>query len=237
MTGIFTYVPRLLDGAVITLQLTASAAVLGLVMAVLSGLGRLSTRAPVRWIAGTYIEVFRGTSVLVQIFWIFFALPLIGIALGPPWERWLELSPFVAGTLALGLNIGAYGGEVVRGAVQSVDKGQTEAAIALNMSPSLRMRRVIFPQAVVAMLPPFGNLLIELMKGTALVAAITLADMMFIAQQLRGLQPRQSPQIFVTALLMYFILAYALTLGMRFLERRASRGLETGHQRVTMRAG
>lgn len=236
MTGIFTFVPRLLDGAVVTLQLTFAAGILGLFMAVISGLGRLSTRRPVRWVAGTYIEMFRGTSVLVQIFWMFFALPSIGFALGPPWDRWFSLTPFVAGTLALGLNIGSYGGEVVRGAVQSVDKGQIEAAIALNMSPTLRMRRIVFPQALVAMLPPFGNLLIELMKGTALVAAITLADMMFIAQQLRGSTLQTTP-IFLTTLVIYFIIAYALTLGMRFLERRAGRGLETGRQRVTMRAG
>lgn len=236
MAGIFTFVPRLLDGAVVTLQLTLAAGILGLFMAVISGLGRLSTRRPVRWVAGTYIEVFRGTSVLVQIFWLFYALPVIGIGLGPPWDQWFSLTPFVAGTLALGLNIGSYGGEVVRGAVQSVDKGQTEAAIALNMSPTSRMRRIIFPQAVVAMLPPFGNLLIELMKGTALVAAITLADMMFIAQQLRGSTLRTTP-IFVTTLVIYFVIAYGLTIGMRFLERRAGRGLDTGRQRVTMRAG
>lgn len=236
LTQIPVFLPRLLEGAVVTLQLTFFAALLGLFMAVISGLGRLSTRPPVRWVAGTYIEVFRGTSVLVQIFWFFFALPVVGFALGPPWDRWLSLSPLVAGTLALGLNIGSYGGEVVRGAVQSVDRGQVEAAIALNMTRTQRMRRIVFPQALVAMLPPFGNLLIELMKGTALVATIGLGDMLFISQQIRA-RTGETTLVFLMSLVLYFIIAYALTLGIRFLERRAGRGLDTGRQRVVMRAG
>ena len=100
-----------------------------------------------------YVEIFRGTSILVQLFWIFFVLPL------PPFN--LEISPFVAGVLALGLNVGAYGAEVVRGAIQSISRGQIEAAIALNMSRGLMMRRVILPQALVRIVPPFGNLLIS----------------------------------------------------------------------------
>lgn len=216
--------PRLLWGLLITVQLLAGAVALGLVMAVLSGLGRLSSRRAVRVVAGTYIEVFRGTSVLIQLFWIFFALPQIGFALGPPWDRLLDFEPLTAGIVALGLNIGAYAGEVVRGAVQAVPKGQHEAAVALNMSPTHRMRRVIFPQALVRMIPPFGNNVIEVLKGTALVSLIGLGDLTFIAQQIR-FRTGETALIFGTILVMYFVLAYALTTGMRWLERRTARAM------------
>lgn len=230
MDLIIQSMPRLLQATVITLQLLAGAVVLGLVMAVLAGLGRLSRRRPIRMIAGTYIEVFRGTSVLIQLFWIFFALPQIGFALGPPWDRLLNLDPLTAGIAALGLNIGAYAGEVVRGAVQAVPKGQYEAAIALNMTPTHRMRRVIFPQALVRMIPPFCNNLIEVLKGTALVSLIALNDLTFVAQQIRSLTG-ESALIFGTILAMYFAMAYLMTIGMRWLERRTARAMGLGRQR------
>jgi polar amino acid transport system permease protein len=236
LTQISVFLPRLLEGAWITVQVTAFAAVLGLVMAMISGLGRLSERRVVRGVAGTYIEIFRGTSVLVQLFWFVFALPLVGFALGRPWSRWLDLNLLTAAVLALGLNIGSYGGEVVRGAVQAVDKGQTEAAIALNLTPTHRIRRIIFPQALVAMLPPFGNLLIELLKGSALVSVIALSDLLFVAQQIRA-RTGETTLVFSLVLVIYFVIAYTVTLGMRRLERRAATGLETGRQRTLMRAG
>ncbi len=203
--------PILLRGVGLTVQLTLVSAALSLVIAIVAGLGRTSHIAPIRWIAGVYVEVFRGTSVLVQLFWFFFALPLFGIT----------LSAFVAGVLALSLNIGAYGAEVVRGAIRSVPVGQIEASIALNMPPALRMRRVVFPQAFVLMLPPFGNLIIELLKATALVSLITLPDVTFrgvTLQQTTG----QTVEIFTWLLVIYFALAYPLTLFVRWIERRAS---------------
>lgn len=203
--------PILLRGVGLTVQLTLVSAALSLVIAILAGLGRASHIAPIRWIAGVYVEVFRGTSVLVQLFWFFFALPLFGIT----------LSAFVAGVLALSLNIGAYGAEVVRGAIRSVPVGQIEAGIALNMPPNMRMRRVVFPQAFVLMLPPFGNLIIELLKATALVSLITLPDVTFrgvTLQQTTG----QTVEIFTWLLVIYFALAYPLTLFVRWIERRAS---------------
>lgn len=219
--------PRLLQAAQVTLQLLAGAVALGFVMAVLSGLGRLSRRRAVRAVAGTYIEVFRGTSVLIQLFWFYYALPHLGFALGGPWARWFSLGEVTAGIVALGLNIGAYGGEVVRGAIQAVPKGQTEAAIALNMSPTHRMRRVIFPQALVRMIPPFGNNIIEVLKGTALVSLIALADLTFTAQQIR-FRTGETELIFGTILVMYFVLAYVVTIGMRWLERRTARSVGLG---------
>lgn len=210
LSRIFDYLPTLLQGALVTLEVTAGAAVIGLVMALASGLMARSPTRAVRWIARVYVEFFRGTSALVQLFWLFFALPLVG------WE----LNPMFAGMLALGLNIGAYGSEVVRGAVAAVPPGQYEAAIALSLSPAQRMRRVILPQAFVGMIPPFGNLLIELLKGSALVSLITINDLTFNAQALR-LLTGNTLLVFTMVLVLYFLMSYLITLGMRFLERRA----------------
>jgi polar amino acid transport system permease protein len=214
------YLGPLLHGVRITAEVAVCAIAVSLVVALIVGLGRLSTRRPVRWLSGIYIEFFRGTSVLVQLFWIYFALPAFGVS----------LTAFTAGVVALGLNVGAYGGELVRGAVQAVPRGQVEAAIALNMSRTLRMRRVVLPQAVVALLPPMGNLMIELLKGTSLVGLITLNELTFQAQVLRS-RTGDTVTIFVLVLIMYFLMSAVITVGVRLLERRVSRGLDIGRQR------
>jgi polar amino acid transport system permease protein len=133
----------------------------------------------------------------------------------------------LAGILALGLNIGSYGSEVVRGAVQAVPQAQYEATVALNMTSYRRMRSVVLPQAVVSMLPPFGNLLIELLKGTSLVSLITIQDLTFRGQILRA-STGETATIFLMVLVLYFVMAYAITLGMRVLERRAAASIGQG---------
>lgn len=207
----FDLLPALLRGLATTIQLTILGSALALVVALVAGVARSSKNIFIRTITGFYVEVFRGTSILVQLFWIFFVLPL------PPFN--LSLTPLQAGVMALGLNVGAYGAEVVRGAIGAIPKGQIEASIALNMSPGLMMRRVIIPQAMVRILPPFGNLLIELLKATSLVSLITLSDITF-----QGLALRQSvgrtTEVFLLILVIYFLLAYPLTLGVRWLERQ-----------------
>jgi polar amino acid transport system permease protein len=215
--GLMELLNPLLDGAQVTAEITAYSIVLALIVAFVMGIARLSRHRPVRWLAGTYVEVFRGTSVLVQMFWFFFALPAFGV----------RLTPMAAAVLALGLNVGAYGAEIVRGAIKAVPPGQIEAAIALNMRPMLRMRRVVVPQALVAMLPPFGNLMIELLKGTALVSLITLSDLTFQAQVLRSSTGR-TLAVFSLTLLLYFLMALVITGAVRLLERRVSRGLDIG---------
>jgi polar amino acid transport system permease protein len=178
------------------MALTVLAALLAIAIALVAGLMRMSHNAAVRGLATVYIEVFRGTSLLVQLYWIFFVLPLFGIT----------LEKFTAGFVAVGMNLGAYGAELVRGAIQSVPRGQWEAALALNMSPAKRMLRVILPQAVLIMLPSWGNLLIELLKGTALVALISVADLMFQVKQING-TTFMSAEAFGTALVIYYVLA------------------------------
>lgn len=210
-----TYGPRLLDGALVTCAQFILAALVACVAALAAGLGRLSSLWPVRSLSVVYIELFRGTSLLVQLYWIFFVLPLFGIS----------LPKFEAGFLSVGLNVGAYGAEIVRGAIQAVPRGQWEAGYALSMSPAKRMRRIILPQALALMLPPWGNLMIELLKGTALVALIAVPDLMFVAKQINGATFR-SAEAFGAALLVYYLLARVLiTPAMRGLERAMARRL------------
>lgn len=213
MAESFELLPSLLRGAGVTLHLTVVSALFSLVLAFAAGLARLSRFAVLRGLTAVYVEFFRGTSLLVQLFWLYFALPLLGI----------RLPAMAAAIIALSLNFGAYGSEVVRGAIAAVPAGQTEAAIALNMTPSQRLWRVILPQAFPMMLPAFGNQLIELLKSTSLVSLITISDLTFHGVTLRTTTLRTT-EVFTWLLILYFIIAYGLTLGMRRLEKRYSVG-------------
>lgn len=212
------YAPRFIDGTIVTLQQTALGILLAILVALVTGFMKMAPVFLVRLPATVYIEIFRGTSLLVQMYWLFFVLPLFGVT----------LDKFSAGFIAVGLNLGAYGAELVRGGVQSVPRGQYEAATALSMSPFKRMRRIIFPQALLNMLPPWGNLIIELLKATALVALISVADLMFESKQINA-STFLSAQAFGTALVIYYIIArFILTPGMRGLEKRLARKLSIG---------
>ena len=204
--------PIIMEGVWVTIKVSTAGALIALAVAVVAGSARASNSRILRTIAGIYVEIFRGTSALVQMFWIYFVLPL------PPFN--LTLTAFQAGALALGLNVGAYMAEVVRGGINAVDHGQIEASIALNMSPMLRLRRVILPQALVRILPPVGNLLIDLLKLSALVSLITLSDMTFHAFKLRPRHFSKTPQIFTMLLLLYFILTRPITWGIRWIENK-----------------
>ncbi|CFN81228.1 binding-protein-dependent transport system inner membrane protein [Bordetella pertussis] len=155
------------------------------------------------------MEVFRGTSALVQLFWFYFVLPMFG----------MKLPALLVGIVVLGANAGAYGAEVVRGAILAVPAGQREAAVALNLTRARTIWRIILPQAVPAMLPPTGNLLIELLKNTALVSLITITDLTFRGQLLRS-ETLRTTEIFTLVLLLYFAVALVITGGIRMLERR-----------------
>jgi len=207
------YGDRIASGTLMTIVLTVLASLLAVAIALVAGLMRLAPNAALRGVATVYIEIFRGTSLLVQLYWIFFVLPLFGIT----------LEKFTAGFVAVGMNLGAYGAELVRGAILSVPRGQWEAALALNMSPAKRMVRVILPQAVLVMLPAWGNLLIELLKGTALVALIAVTDLMFQVKQING-TTFLSAEAFGTALIIYYVIArFMITPFMRWLERAMQR--------------
>lgn len=211
--------PLMLQGAWVTVQITFWGSLLAIAAALIGALGRLSPIAPLRWLAIAYIEVFRGSSLLVQLFWLYFVLPM------PPFN--ISMSAFNVAVIGLGLNIGSYGAEVLRGAIRSVHEGQYEACQALNMTPWQRLRRVILPQALLAAIPPGTNLLIELLKNTSLVSLITLSDLAFRARQLDQ-ATLMTLEIFGLALVMYFVLAQTINFSMRTLERRLARGRMRG---------
>jgi polar amino acid transport system permease protein len=205
--GIAVLLPVLMRGLLVTLQLAGGAALLALPLALLAGLASLSRWQALRALALVYVAVFRGTSALVQLFWFYFVLPLFGIT----------LPALVVGMLVLGLNSGAYGAEVVRGAMQAVPPGQVLAAQALNFSPAQITWRICLPQALSVMLPSLGNLLVELLKNTALASFITLVELTFTAQLLRT-QFLHSALVFGLVLLLYFALALLVMGAMRVLE-------------------
>ncbi|GAA1791079.1 ectoine/hydroxyectoine ABC transporter permease subunit EhuC [Planosporangium flavigriseum] len=211
MGAVVEYAPLLLRGLGITLLVTVLSSILVVVVAFVTGLARLSRHWFVHWPATVIVEIFRGTSLVIQIFWFFYALPLFGI----------NLVPLAAAVLTLGLNGGCYAGEIVRGVIKSRPKGQTEVAIALGMGPWLRMRRVLIPQSIPAMLPPFGNVMIDLLKNTSLLSLVTIADLTFRAQWARS-KTGETVAIFLTLLVIYFALSWLLGLFTKWLERRFS---------------
>lgn len=208
------FVSTIASGLVITVEATVGGIVLATVLSFVAGLAMLSRSRVVRGITRTYVEIWRGTSEVVQLFWIYFALPLL---------TGFQILPLWAGILVLGLNFGAYGAEIVRGAVQSVPKAQYEGAVALNFTPAQRMWRVILPQALVDMIPPFNNLFIQLLKGSALLSFITVPEMTHQANTI--LVPSftgQVLEIWTLVLLFYLGVSIVITVVMRSLERWAA---------------
>lgn len=214
----------LVHGIEITLLVTVVGALCALVLAFILGLMALSKSVTVRGIARVVIEFFRGTSLLIQLFWLFYVLPQLGF----------RLDAFAIAVLALALNFGAYGAEVVRGAINAIPRAQVEATVALNMNAYQRMRRVILPQAVVGMIPPFGNLLVQLLKSTPLVFTITLMDITAVTDAYRNAEG-QTVFIFSLSLVIYFVIAYVLNLLMNLVESRAKAGIGEGGGRRGLR--
>ncbi|KUO20318.1 ectoine/hydroxyectoine ABC transporter permease subunit EhuC [Streptomyces dysideae] len=207
----FDHLPNVWSGLWVTIEATVLGAIVALALSFAFGFMANSRHVLVRGVSRVIVEFFRGTSLYVQLFWLYYAFPLLFS---------YELTPLFCGVVAFGMNYGAYGSEVVRGALNAVPKGQWEAAVALNMTPAQRMRRVILPQAWVQMIPPFTNLLIQLLKATPLLWLITAADLTTVIQQMRD-RTGETTWAYLTLLVMYFILAYALTLLMNLLERHA----------------
>lgn len=195
-----------------TLQVTGVALTLGVPLGLALALGRLSPMRVLRWPAGLVIEVFRTTPPLVQLFWFFFALPiLINV----------EMTPFIAASLTFSIQSAAFFAEVFRGGIVSIERGQWEAGRALGMTPRQVMRRVVLPQAVKRMVPAFLERAIELMKTTTLVATISFADLLFQANEVAQKTFRPL-EVFTVAALMYFVVIYGASLVAQLLERRLS---------------
>lgn len=209
MSGSIEFLPAILSGVVLTIQLTLCGTFLAVVTAFAVGFARLSNFSWLRMSARLFMEFFRGTSMVVQLFWAYFVLPLFGVS----------LTPFEAGVLVLGLNSGAYMSEIVRGGMLALPLEQFEACIALNLGRWQRLKYVLLPQALPLMIPPFSNSVIEILKSTSVVSLISLSEITFRAQTVRA-QTGDAVVPFITILIVYLGLAVMLSRIMRLVEHR-----------------
>ncbi len=204
----------LMSGAAVTVEVTAASLLLGCLVGLLVGIGRLNPRRRLVYgLCSAYLVFFRGTPLLVQLFIWFFGLPQFG----------LMLPAFACGVVGLGLYSGAYVSEIVRGAIQSVDRGHNEAARSLGMSAGQAMRKIIIPQAVVRMIPPLGNEFIALIKNSALVSLLTIHDLMHEGQKIISVSYR-SLEVYLAVALIYLVLTSATSGALRLIERRLRAG-------------
>ena len=211
---VWSGLPQLLRGAWVTVEITAVALVLGCVLGLLVGIGRLKPeRRIVYGFCTAYVAAIRGTPLLVQLFLLFFGLPQFGIL----------LPAFFCGVIGLGIYSGAYVSEIVRGSIQSIDRGQMEAARSLGMSYGKAMRTIVLPQALVRMIPPLGNEFIALIKNSALVSLLTIHDLMHEGQKIISVSYR-SLEVYLAVAVMYFVLTGLTTLALRRIEQKLRAG-------------
>ncbi|MCG7360998.1 ectoine/hydroxyectoine ABC transporter permease subunit EhuC [Roseomonas sp. ACRSG] len=210
---IWSYRWLFVNGTVVTLLFTVGIVVLGLAVGLLAGLLRLSRLAPLRWLAQAYVEVFRCTPVLVQLVWFYYALPIL---------TGIEMSATTAATLALSLYGGAFYAEIIRGGINSIEPGQTEAALALGMTPAQSMRRIVLPQALKRMVPPLMNQSIIQLKNTSLVSVLAVPDLLYQGQAVAH-DTYRPLEIYSLVAVIYFVILFPLTLLVGRLERRLSR--------------
>ena len=206
----------LLNGALVTIQLTCGALVIGIILGCLAGMGRISLNRFIRGISSVYVYVLRGTPMLLQIFFVYFGLPQIYLALtGSPFIP----SPIKAGIIALGINSGAYVAEIVRAGIQAVPKGQMEASRSLGMTRAQAMRDVILPQALRKVIPPLCNEFIVLLKDTSLVSVIGAGELMYSAKVM-GARYYDYVQFLFGAGMVYLILTFIISQTLAALERK-----------------
>lgn len=206
-----TYLPYILGGVLVTLKVSFFSLLLTIVAGFGLGLSRMSVNRFMRWAATIIVEVFRGTSAVVQLFWAFYVLPFFGI----------RLSPIVAAVIVLGLNEGSYFSEVVRGAIVAVPKTQFESALVLGFSPITRFFRVVLPQALVLMIPPGTNMIISLVKFSSLASLVTIPELTFRALTVRS-NIGQTTMIFGLILSLYFAISIIIAFIMRGVEGRVT---------------
>jgi polar amino acid transport system permease protein len=231
VVGDFLFSSRILDGLVLTIELTALSMAIGIVLGIVLALMRLSPSALLSGTSWTYIWLLRGTPVLVQILlWnnIAALYPSVdlGIPFGPSFvhlDANTVVTPFAAATLALGLNEGAYMSEIVRAGIISVDEGQIDASQALGMTRLQMMRRIILPQAMRIIIPPTGNETISMLKTTSLVAFVALTDLLYSAQLIYATNYQTIP-LLITASIWYLLVTSILSIGQYYIERHYGRG-------------
>ncbi len=204
--------PLLKAGVIYTIPLALITFVLGVILAVLTALIRLSSWTIPKFIAGFYVWIIRGTPLLVQLFIIFYGLPSLGIT----------LSPYLSAVIGLSLSVGAYGSEIVRAAILSIQKGQWEAAYSLGMSRMQALRRIILPQAARVSVPPLGNSFISLVKDTSLVSVITVVEMFRTSQQYAAYY-FEAMLLYCEVAVIYLAFSSVLSLLQNYVEKRLER--------------
>ncbi len=202
--------PFFVEAAIVTVQLSILSVVLGLLMGALSATGRLSDVLLFRMIAASYVSVFRGTPCLIQLFILYFGGPQVGI----------NLDPFAAGAIGLGINIGAYMSETIRGAIVAVNRGQAEAARTLGLSKFQAFYKVVLPQAARLMIRPLGVNINAQIKATALVSAISVVELTYTAQRYIGSTYRPF-EMFALAGMLYMVIIYIAGRGVTYLDKKA----------------
>jgi polar amino acid transport system permease protein len=230
--GDYLFDPAILQGALRTVELTAVAMVMGVLIGIGLALMGQSSHPGLRGLSGAYIWLFRGTPVLLQILlWFNISLVFPTIAIGVPLTSVdifnepsnVLITPFVAAALGLGLNEGAYMAEIVRSGLLSVDRGEVDAGRALGLAPSRLFRRVTLPQAMRIIVPPTGNQLIGMLKTSALTSVIGFGELLLVSERIYGENLRVM-ELLAVASVWYLVMTTILTLLQRPLERRLARG-------------
>lgn len=207
---IWDNIPILLQGAVITIQITVMAVGCGFFIGMIAALANLSRFKIVRLLVKCYVELFRGTPLLVQIFMVYFALPMV---IGQ------SINPYVAAVTACSINSGAYVSEIFRAGIQSIDKGQMEAGRSLGLTWAQTMRYIVMPQAFKAIIPPLGNEFIAMMKDTSLVSVIGFEELTRRGQLIIA-RTYGSFEIWTAVAIIYLIMTLSISQLVAFLERR-----------------
>lgn len=208
-----------ITGAKNTILIAAFTVLLGVVLGIVLALMRLSKNPVLKFVSTAYIEFVRGTPLLVQLFIVFYGLPMIGVRFPDVPALGSDFSGFVAGIITLSLNSGAYVAEIIRAGIQAIDKGQMEAARSLGMTHSMAMRYIIIPQAFKNILPALGNEFITVIKESSIVSIIGIHDLMYNADTVRG-NTFQPFAPLVVAAIIYFILTFTLSKLLGIAERR-----------------
>ena len=207
------FLPILLQGAVVTVEVTVLSFLLSTVLGLGLALLKLSPNRSLSWIGSTVINLIRGLPIIVQLFYIYFVLPDIGI----------HLTAFQAGVIGLGIAYSPYQAENFRAGIEAVDPGQREAAQAMGMQPAMVMRRIILPQAFKIALPPYGNTLVMMLKDSSLVSTITVAEMTRAGQLIASFT-FQNMTVYTLVALLYLLMSLPLVWGLRRLEKRLGMG-------------
>lgn len=211
------FLPPLLKGAWLTIVVSLLAFALAMVVGLLFAVARMSRFAPLRIAAAIYIQVIRGTPLLLQLFFIYYVLPYNGII----------LSPFVSAIVGLSANYAAYMAEIFRSGIQAIAKGQWEAGAATGMSRRLLMRRIILPQALRIIIPSIGNSFVSIFKDSALVSIITMRDLMFTGQLLASATFKHF-EIYAMVAVIYLMISYPAAMLVEWVERLLEIGRRTG---------